>query len=950
MKSDNNKAAGRAAAAAAEHGGGGDELNSEQPRAAAGAAAAASDREEEEEEEEQARGAEEDDGGTPTKAAAAATTADNTCRPANSATASATATATALSRDTVVSGFAPRSRRRSSAGAGSTTSRPGAYHVSGINSSSSAGGSRTGDASSDVAVVPSAAGGSAAAATCIDASETADVHVVEAMTVPVAPPELAPDASTAQSVMAYSHDFSGDASSLLPSDLEAGSLQRWSSSTFTTGRQHQVQVQVAEPMGMSSSVTTASAMSPTCMEPGSVANNTGIGAGSALSASEARQGRSGRGSTAAKDEEGSNRPIWFTKKYSLPVLALLVLIGIVVGIAVPMASRGNTDSDDDARVPTSPATSTSDAPTAASPTTVDAGAEEEQAEFALYVANSLLDPIYRDLIDGDDNGVLFGDPTSPQSLALDWVVSQDAYSRSAYAHRHCPNVDADAIVLQRYVLAVMYYSTDGTNWDDSLGFLSPDTAVCEWNVYDDAEESLVGVAECGIDVNENTSQTNTAPPSAGDEGVSDTCDGVEMSYSAITSLVLARNGLLGTIPSELGLLSGLKILDLSTNVLESTIPAQLAQVSLTLEQIALGENGLVGSLPPEIFLDATSLRRLSIWGNGLTGTLPTTLGNCSSLEVLSLAINQFSGSLPTEIGDLSNLKDIIIWTNQFTGSIPTELGNCKSLETYSTPDNLMTGSFPTEMGQITNLTTVFAYENMHSGQIPSELGNLPKLEVFNVAINNLSGTLPTEIGQISSLRRFRYFENIGIVGTVPSEITSLPLLEDVWTKDTQLGGPFPSVFHPESSLRSIHVSAGDSTFTGTVPTEIWSLPNLQELEIFNTTMTGRPIPDVLPEGNNVGQMSVMKLSSNGFSGTLPSIIGSFQSLTKLWLQDNVFVGDVPSELSNLQSLVELQIQGNDFDSVPPSMCNLRNASGGGLLETYVSDCDEVGCTCCTECL
>ena len=114
-------------------------------------------------------------------------------------------------------------------------------------------------------------------------------------------------------------------------------------------------------------------------------------------------------------------------------------------------------------------------------------------------------------------------------------------------------------------------------------------------------------------------------------------------------------------------------------------------------------------------------------------------------------------------------------------------------------------------------------------------------------------------------------------------------------------------------------------------------------------MTGSPIPDVLPEGNNAGQMSVLTLSGNAFSGTLPSVIGSFQSLTKLLLQDNAFSGDVPSGLSSLESLVELQIQGNDFDSVPPSICNLRNASEGGMLETYVSDCDEVGCTCCTEC-
>ena len=251
------------------------------------------------------------------------------------------------------------------------------------------------------------------------------------------------------------------------------------------------------------------------------------------------------------------------------------------------------------------------------------------------------------------------------------------------------------------------------------------------------------------------------------------------------------------------------------------------------------------------------------------------------------------------------------------------------------------------LGLLKNLTTVFAYNNMHSGQIPSELGNLPILEVFNVAINNLSGTLPTEIGRVSSLRRFRYFDNKGISGTVPSELTSLPLLEDIWFHHTQLGGPLPSVFHPQSKIRSI--VAGNSAFTGTVPTEIWLLPSLDEMKVINTTVVGSVIPDVLPEGNNAGRISKIFFTGNELSGTLPSSIGAFEGLTKLLLQDNSFTGAVPSEIAQLQSLQDLWIQENDFDGVPPDICSLRNSSDDGVLETYTSDCEEVGCTCCTGC-
>jgi len=63
----------------------------------------------------------------------------------------------------------------------------------------------------------------------------------------------------------------------------------------------------------------------------------------------------------------------------------------------------------------------------------------------------------------------FDDPNSPQSKALDWIAYEDAISPPL-----CPNQIEEGVgctkggdvnpMIQRYVLAVFYYSTDGDNW------------------------------------------------------------------------------------------------------------------------------------------------------------------------------------------------------------------------------------------------------------------------------------------------------------------------------------------------------------------------------------------------------------------------------------------------------------------------------------------------------
>ena len=93
----------------------------------------------------------------------------------------------------------------------------------------------------------------------------------------------------------------------------------------------------------------------------------------------------------------------------------------------------------------------------------------------------------------------------------------------------------------------------------------------------------------------------------------------------------------------------------------------------------LGKNGLWGTIPSELG-NLTSLQGLSLSDNLLNGTIPSEMGKLTNLEWLYLDSNQLCGTVPPELGELTNLTELILYSNQLQGTIPPELGNLTNLE------------------------------------------------------------------------------------------------------------------------------------------------------------------------------------------------------------------------------------------------------------------------------
>lgn len=111
--------------------------------------------------------------------------------------------------------------------------------------------------------------------------------------------------------------------------------------------------------------------------------------------------------------------------------------------------------------------------------------------------------------------------------------------------------------------------------------------------------------------------------------------------TALTVLSLSRNGLTGTVPTELGLLRNLGQILLSSNSLTGPLPSQLGQLTM-LTYIDLSKNKLGSSICSELGL-LRSMNQLDLSSNLFTGTVPVSFCDFTRLKYFNLCVNNRNG-------------------------------------------------------------------------------------------------------------------------------------------------------------------------------------------------------------------------------------------------------------------------------------------------------------------
>ncbi|KAL8119880.1 pollen receptor-like kinase 3 [Apium graveolens] len=141
---------------------------------------------------------------------------------------------------------------------------------------------------------------------------------------------------------------------------------------------------------------------------------------------------------------------------------------------------------------------------------------------------------------------------------------------------------------------------------------------------------------------------------------------------------------------------------------------------------------------------------------------------------------------------------------------------------------------------------------------------------------------------------------------------------DSWRPDTPpcppQGTPWVGLSCANEQVRTISLfNMGLAGKIDTKPLE--QLQGLRFIIMANNSFTG-PIP----EFNRLAALKAFYISSNKFSGEIPSdYFANMKSLKKLWLANNDFSGKIPESLTQLPILRELRLENNRFSGPIPQL-------------------------------
>ncbi|MBO1347030.1 MAG: putative Ig domain-containing protein [Hormoscilla sp. GUM202] len=269
--------------------------------------------------------------------------------------------------------------------------------------------------------------------------------------------------------------------------------------------------------------------------------------------------------------------------------------------------------------------------------------------------------------------------------------------------------------------------------------------------------------------------------------------------------------------------------------------------------------GVSGTLPSELG-KLTGLQKLDLEHRGLHGTVPSELGILRNLTSLKLNVNSLSGPIPSEFGNLRNLQELWMSTNSLSGSIPSSLGNATSLEYIYLNDNNLKGTIPSSLGNLSNLARLWLYDNSLRGPIPPEVTNLESL--YDLSVQTNPPYLIFEIrdaeaisGQDFYLNSSEHFGDINNdisnyrANGLPDGLTIDPVTGEI------AGTPTTPGFFPVTVTASDGSAEAEDEFNITVSSVITGTENADTLsgDRGNDTLNGRGGDDLLNgrEGNDV---------------------------------------------------------------------------------------------------
>ncbi|KQK07664.1 probable leucine-rich repeat receptor-like protein kinase At5g49770 [Brachypodium distachyon] len=296
--------------------------------------------------------------------------------------------------------------------------------------------------------------------------------------------------------------------------------------------------------------------------------------------------------------------------------------------------------------------------------------------------------------------------------------------------------------------------------------------------------------------------------------------------SRVTSLNLFGMNMRGTLGDDIGSLTELRVLDLSSN------------------------RDLGGPLTPAIG-KLIQLKNLALIGCSFSGTIPSELGNLAQLEFFGLNSNKFTGTIPPSLGKLSKVKWLDLADNNLIGRLPNSRDNGAGLdqlliaEHFHLNQNGLEGPIPEYMfNSNMRLKHILLDRNRFSGSIPASIGVLTKLEVLRLNDNSFTDQVP-DMKNLTILHVLMLSNN-KLRGPMPN-LTGMNGLQNVdLSNNSFTSSGVPTWFTDLPNL--ITLTMQSVAISGKLPQKLFSLPNLQHV-----ILNDNQLNDTLDMGNNISK-------------------------------------------------------------------------------------------------
>nr|GMD30735.1 receptor-like protein 12 isoform X1 [Ipomoea batatas] len=431
--------------------------------------------------------------------------------------------------------------------------------------------------------------------------------------------------------------------------------------------------------------------------------------------------------------------------------------------------------------------------------------------------------------------------------------------------------------------------------------------------------------------------------------------------------------------SNIGHLSNLKCLDVSSNSLEGAISEISFSNFSKLDVLILSDNsltvnlgthwippfqlsglGLRSYLIPQWLTNLSKLDYLRASQNRIRGKLPDIPSalnlvldfsnnllegpipkNYSGVSTLNLSKNKLSGTISVLCTNISKLfYQVLDLSNNFlTEKIPECLGKVNDFYSLNLANNNFFGEIPLSIGHLNNMASLHLRNNWFYGELPVSLQNCTSLAVLDLGNNYLTGGIPAWIGKSLIELKILCLDSNELKGSIPINICQLQSIQII-------------------DLSSNHLSDSIPTCINSLMTKNYEwMPNMETLGSFQPTYG---ILDSLKEvffdsewlmwkgvereyGKNLKLMKLIDLSNNKLVGGIPVGITDLHMLDSLNLSRNKLTGSIPEKIGQMSSLESLDLSNNQLSgAIPLSMASISFLAHLDLSNNNLSGCIPLG--------